>query len=69
MKVTLKCNHDKSGPDFTANGETVELQYVSPIPHCFVTDGIYIRTYVHIYALFVSTYVRTYVLSHFRVAT
>ena len=28
MKVTLKCNHDKIEPEFTAEGEKVTLEYV-----------------------------------------
>ena len=36
MKVTLKCNHDIPEPDFTAQGELVQLEYVSPVLHCFV---------------------------------
>ena len=31
MKVTLKCNHNLADPKFTADGESVELQYVSHV--------------------------------------
>ena len=31
MKVTLKCNRNLANPNFKANGENVQLQYVSHV--------------------------------------